>query len=218
MNRSIVILLTLLVFGCTSDPYTREQKVSETAKQGGVAAAQCGGLTLVANLLAGQSGGDSLAEAGKAAVVCGVVGAVGGAQLDAYEHQLLNEFQLAGVKMAVRNDARVLEVEEPIMFSRNGAKLTPSNVSKVAAIGKILQKYNERRVDVIGHAASDEAAGLGLARAKSVTGQLHQMTGGQVPLQTLGKGAGEPVGDNKTETGRQRNRRVVIFVALHAGT
>lgn len=215
-NRLVFLLPMFLVFGCTSDPYTREQKVSETAQQGGLAAAQCGGLVLVSNLLGGRSGGDSLAEAGKAAVVCGVAGAVAGAQLDAYEQQLLSEFQTAGVKIAVRQEARVLEIDEPITFPRDVARLTGPSAGKVTAIGKILQKYNQRRVDIIGHTAADEAVGLGLARAKTVTGQLHQMTGGQVPLQTSNKGASEPIGDNNTETGRQRNRRATIFVALHA--
>ncbi|EJN16050.1 outer membrane protein/peptidoglycan-associated lipoprotein [Bradyrhizobium sp. YR681] len=215
-NGLISLALAIPVIGCSVDPYTREQKVSESVQQGSLAAAKCGGLSFVGNVLSGRSGGDSLVEAGKAATVCGVAGAIAGAQLDAYEQQLLADLQAAGVKMTIRQDARVLEVEEPIAFPRNVARLTAQSAGTIAAIGTVLQKYSERRVDIIGHTASDEDQSLGIARAKTVARRLHQMTGGQVPLQSIGKGASEPVGDNATETGRDRNRRVAVFVALHA--
>ncbi|ABD88424.1 OmpA family protein [Rhodopseudomonas palustris] len=218
MGRLVWMAPLIVAAGCTADPYTREQKVSETVQQGGIAAAQCGGLSFVSNLLGGRSGGDSVAEAGKAAVVCGVAGAVVGAQLDAYEQQLLNELQVAGVKMNVQQDARILEMEEPILFSRADARLSSTSANRLIAVGKIFQKFNQRQVDIIGHSASDEADEVALARAKVVTSRLKEMTGGRLPLRMRSKGSSEPVGDNRTETGRDRNRRVTIFVALHASS
>ncbi|RYG45841.1 MAG: OmpA family protein, partial [Chitinophagaceae bacterium] len=73
-------------------------------------------------------------------------------------------------------------------------------------------------VKVIGHTDSDGSADSNLALSKKRAEAVKKILSAEfgVPeasMQTDGKGAASPVGDNKTSTGKAQNRRVE-FVKL----
>ena len=207
------LLLTLLVLaGCqTTDPYTREKKVPNAISNAAVGGALLGTMTLLNGALSGDS---NAAEKAFANAAWGATaGLISGASLDAYEKELLQEFRAAGVKIAVRQHENVLVVEEPITFAKNSSTLRGKSRAKAQAIGKVLAKYNKRPIDIIGHTAPGESTSLSKKRANSVAATIRKHAKG-LSISTSGQGAEAPVGDNSTETGRGRNRRVTVFIRI----
>jgi outer membrane protein OmpA-like peptidoglycan-associated protein len=104
---------------------------------------------------------------------------------------------------------------ENVQFQPESAELMPSERLKLAKIAEILRRYPDRDILVEGHTALAGAwAGreqLSLDRAAAVADSL--IAGGvRLPEQVVvrGRGAEQPLGDNDTEEGRRRNRRVEI--------
>jgi len=79
-----------------------------------------------------------------------------------------------------------------------------------------LNQYPDRDVEIEGHTdnvGSDTSnQSLSERRAESVKSYLLQQGIGTQRLSSTGKGEGQPIGDNNTETGRQQNRRVEIII------
>ncbi|MBN8216667.1 MAG: OmpA family protein [Spirochaetes bacterium] len=100
-----------------------------------------------------------------------------------------------------------------ILFAHNSAVLAPESLRVLDSLRPVLARYPGYDIRVSGHADSTGAAGynerLSLDRAKSVTEYLAK--GGTLPrLFAQGFGASRPVGDNRSEEGRRKNRRVEI--------
>jgi outer membrane protein OmpA-like peptidoglycan-associated protein len=106
---------------------------------------------------------------------------------------------------------------ENIQFEPDSAVLRPSERGKLDRIAAILNRYPERDILVGGHTA--------LAGTVEMQNQLSADRAASVAEYLIGKkvraadrvvvqgyGAEKPLGDNRTEEGRQRNRRVEITI------
>ncbi|MDR2246231.1 MAG: OmpA family protein [Treponema sp.] len=121
-------------------------------------------------------------------------------------------------------DASVRVVEEGIaisleniQFDADSAVLLPGETAKLDKIGEILLKYRDRDILVGGHTAlAGTAAGrrqLSGERAAAVADYLIKRKVRDADrIVVRGFGAEQPLGDNRTEEGRQRNRRVEITI------
>jgi len=80
-----------------------------------------------------------------------------------------------------------------------------------------LLKDDDRVIVITGHTdnqgTDDVNQPLSLARAESVRTFLVSQGVPAAHLQAMGAGASQPVADNATEEGRQRNRRIAFAVA-----
>jgi len=108
---------------------------------------------------------------------------------------------------------------ENVSFQANSDALLPSEQEKLRRIASILAKYPDRDILITGHTAgvpgytAQQHQELSELRAKAVGDFLILLgarSAGQIT--TRGMGAGVPIGDNATEEGRQRNRRVEITI------
>ncbi|GHU64547.1 membrane protein [Spirochaetia bacterium] len=106
---------------------------------------------------------------------------------------------------------------ENIQFEADSAILRSSEWSKLDRIASVLNRYPERDILVGGHTALAGTAEmrnqLSIERASAVAEYLISKkvrTADRVVVQ--GYGAERPLGDNRTEAGRQRNRRVEITI------
>ena len=106
---------------------------------------------------------------------------------------------------------------ENIHFVPDRAEMLPGQESVLDRIAGILKKYPERDILVVGHTAKVPGYGDGIRlsemRAETVAGYFIEngiRNASQVMIR--GKGNTEPVGDNSTEEGRRRNRRVEIII------
>ncbi|MFP3041374.1 OmpA family protein [Treponema primitia] len=106
---------------------------------------------------------------------------------------------------------------ENVQFQAESAVLLPEERAKLAKISEILRRYPNRDILVGGHTAlaGTEAGRMQLSRdrAASVAEYLiTQKVRGPERMVVRGYGAEKPLGDNRTEAGRRRNRRVEITI------
>ncbi|MCX7028816.1 MAG: OmpA family protein [Spirochaetes bacterium] len=117
------------------------------------------------------------------------------------------------------DDLGVTITLENVNFQANSDTLLPTEQEKLRRIASILRNYPDRDILVTGHTAgvsgytAQQHQELSELRAKAVGDFLLSLgarSAGQIT--TRGMGAGFPIGDNATEEGRRRNRRVQITI------
>ncbi|MDR0554750.1 MAG: OmpA family protein [Treponema sp.] len=106
---------------------------------------------------------------------------------------------------------------ENIQFEADSSTLLPEEQAKLDKIGAILRRYSERDILVGGHTAlAGTEAGrqqLSLERASAVAEYLiEEGVRAAERIVVRGYGAEAPLGDNNTEAGRRKNRRVEITI------
>ncbi|ARA94678.1 hypothetical protein AWN76_016975 [Rhodothermaceae bacterium RA] len=105
-----------------------------------------------------------------------------------------------------------------VLFETDQATLLPPSQRTLDAIGAVLEKYPDLRIEVGGHADSRGPAEYNLrlseARAAAVRDYLLERFPGIDPGRITARGYGEarPIASNDTETGRALNRRVEFVV------
>lgn len=108
-----------------------------------------------------------------------------------------------------------------ILFDLNKATLKSGAEQNIRRIAAVLQQYPNHQISVEGHTDSLGTAAYNqrLSEERAAAVRTALIAGGVDPNRITSKGFGEtqPVADNGTPAGRQRNRRVEIVV-LGAGT
>ena len=206
MKKCIVSLLCLAVLGaCTIDPYTGEQRVSNTAKGamvGTVAGAVAGGV----------------AKGGKGAVVGGLVGAAGGTAIGGYMDMqakaLRQELQGTGVQISTNNGQINLIMPGNITFDSNNSEIKETFKPTLNSVAKVVNKYNKTIIQIDGYTDNTGAKSrndfLSLQRANAVANYLKIRGVSGSRINTNGKGSQNPIASNSTSFGREQNRRVEI--------
>jgi outer membrane protein OmpA-like peptidoglycan-associated protein len=120
--------------------------------------------------------------------------------------------------LQTRDTARGLIVSMPdVLFDFNKYTLKPEAREKLAKISGIVLAYPDLKLDVEGHTdgigSDDYNQKLSEERANTVRGYL--VSQGLKPdnISSVGLGKANPVADNATSQGRQRNRRVEMVVS-----
>ncbi|MEH6357787.1 MAG: OmpA family protein [Pseudomonadales bacterium] len=199
----------MLVTGCASiDPYTGEQKTSNTAKGAGIGA-------LSGALIGALANHD---DRGKGALIGAAAGgAVGGGvgyYMDRQEAVLRQRLEGTGVRVQRVGDEIKLIMPGNITFDTGRAELKARFYSTLDSVALVIGEYNKTRVDVAGHTDSTGGAALNQRlseqRAASVVNYLASQGVASGRLYTTGYGSRYPVADNTTALGRASNRRVEI--------
>jgi outer membrane protein OmpA-like peptidoglycan-associated protein len=101
-------------------------------------------------------------------------------------------------------------------FDTNSAAIKPGFYSTMDKVADVVIRYGKTTLTIVGHTdnkgTSEHNQKLSEERALSVAHYLGSKDVNPVRLATLGKGEGEPIASNDTESGRQANRRVEIYV------
>jgi outer membrane protein OmpA-like peptidoglycan-associated protein len=206
MKKCFTTLICLLVVSaCTIDPYTGQQRMSNTAKGAMIGTA--------AGAIAG-----GLANGGKGALVGGLVGAASGTAVGGYmdvqAKAVRQELQGTGVQVFFENDQINLIMPGNITFDTNSSDVKESFKATLNSIAKVVNKYNKTILNVTGYTDSTGTDAknnyLSLSRANSVANYLKTrgVDGGRI--NTSGKGSKNPIASNSTAAGREQNRRVEI--------
>jgi outer membrane protein OmpA-like peptidoglycan-associated protein len=135
--------------------------------------------------------------------------------------QIKSELERQKVEGAsVRSDDLGVTITlENVNFQANSDALLPMEQEKLRRVASILANYPDRDILVTGHTAgvagytAQQHQELSELRARAVGDFLLSLgarSAGQ--MTTRGMGAGVPIGDNATEEGRRRNRRVEITI------
>ncbi|MGN7295041.1 OmpA family protein [Rhizobium sp. SAFR-030] len=211
---AIVAMCATYLSACTTtDPYTGQQKMSNTT----------GGAALGAGLgaLAGLAVGGSPVGRRNAALIGAGVGALAGGAIGNYmdqqEAELRAQLQGTGISVTRVGDRIILNMPSNITFPTDQDQVLPGFYSTLDSVALVLNKFNRTLVDVNGHTDSTGSAGhnqeLSERRAASVANYLGGRGVDQRRMSTLGFGPSQPVASNATPDGRAQNRRVEIQIA-----
>lgn len=209
MKKTIlaVTATAFLAAACTTDPYTGEQKVSNTAGGaviGGLAGAALG------TLAGGNDRRNALIGAGIGALAGGAVGSY----MDSQENELRAQLEGTGVSVTRTGNQIILNMPSNITFATDQDAVKPGFYQTLNSVALVLKKFNRTIVDVYGH--TDSTGGdqynfdLSQRRAMSVANYLSAQGVDQRRFAVTGFGKTRPIATNATEAGRAQNRRVEI--------
>ena len=208
-------LLSVAITSCTAvDHYSGETKTSNTVK--GTAIGALGGGLIGAAIGNNRTGGSSRKYAIRGAVAGALVGAGVGHYMDQQEAQIREQLQGSGVSVSRDGDDLILNMPSDITFNVNSSQLQQQFASTLYSVALVVKKYTKTHLNIIGHTDSDGSHShnfdLSIERANSVASYLDQSGVDSDRLKTLGKGETAPVASNATESGKAKNRRVVITI------
>jgi outer membrane protein OmpA-like peptidoglycan-associated protein len=204
-----VVVAGALLGACTTDPYTGQQKLSNTAGGAMLGAAAGAGLGLLAG---GNDRRNALIGAGIGALAGGAVGSY----MDSQEAELRAQLRGTGVSVTRDGNRIILNMPSNITFATDQDAIMPGFYPTLNSVAIVLRKFNRTLVDVDGYTDSTGSdsynMGLSQRRAQSVAGYLEGqgIDGRRFAVQGFGKS--NPVATNATPEGRAQNRRVEIFL------
>ena len=103
-----------------------------------------------------------------------------------------------------------------LLFDSGQATLQPQSQEQIGNIAAILKAYPNVKIRIGGYTDNTGDAAMNLtlsqARADSVMAQLAQLGVDAARMDAKGYGEEHPMGDNTTEEGRQKNRRISLHV------
>ena len=209
-KTSVLITLLSVLTACTTiNPYTGQSQTSK-AVWGTAIGAATGAATgaLVSN------------NHGAGALVGGLAGAaVGGGvgyYMDTQEAELRAELASTGVSVIRDGDNIRLVMPGNITFKTDSADINAGFYSTLNSVAKVLNKYDNSTVMVMGFTDSTGAASynqtLSQNRANAVAAYLQGQGVKSSRFEIMAMGASNPIADNSTAAGRQQNRRVEIKI------
>jgi len=202
-----LVLSSALVAGCANDG-------SLTRGQTGAAIGAVAGA-----VLGHQVDGDKGRFLG--AAVGAIAGNAVGKYMDEQQRELERELsaEQASNEISIARlseDTLKLDLDSEVSFAFNSSALNPGFHSSLNKLAGVLSDYPNTAVHIIGHTDSIGSEqynhSLSLRRASSVRTYLTRQGVVEPRTRTEGQGENMPVSDNSTEQGRQRNRRVEIYL------
>jgi outer membrane protein OmpA-like peptidoglycan-associated protein len=215
MFRKVMILTASAAFlaGCTTDPYTGEQKLSNTAIGAGTGAL----LGTAAGLVVGKT---TNASSRKAMLIGAGIGAIAGGGVGLYmdnqEAKLRQRLEGTGVSVTRAGDRIILNMPSNITFDTDRAEVRPQFYDVLNSVAIVLAEFNKTMVDVTGHTDSDGSdeynQDLSERRAAAVAQYLVSQGNNPQRFQVLGMGESQPIATNASAGGKAQNRRVEIEI------
>ncbi|HEV7241864.1 MAG TPA: OmpA family protein [Thermoanaerobaculia bacterium] len=218
MKRFIATMLIAALFvpAALADVATERDKTKKGAIIGGVAGAIAG--TIIGNNKRLGGKGDAKRGAVIGTAVGAATGAIVGHMMDKQERELR---QIDGIDVT-RTDEDELKVtmRNEILFDFNSAALRSSSRDELSEMAEVFDRYGDTTIVVAGHTDSTGSASyndrLSDRRANSVANYLEARGVSGSRLDATGYGESRPKATNSTSSGRQRNRRVELYVKANA--
>ncbi len=215
MKKFTIPLITCLALSACStfDPYTGEKEVSNTAKGAGIGA----GVAAVAAYLANKDEDDISKRNRRILQAAGGGAAIGGGigyYMDTQEAKLRKQLRGSGVSVKREGDNINLVMPGNITFSSGNSDIDQSFLAVLDSVVLVLKEFDKTLIVVAGHTDSSGSNSLNQSlserRAQSVSTNLK--TAGIISerIEVIGFGETQPVASNKTQAGKELNRRVEI--------
>lgn len=206
-------LCATFLAACSTDPYTGEQKISNTAV-GATAGALLGTATglVIGKTTSASTRKSMLIGAGLGALAGGGVGLY----MDNQESKLRERLRGTGVSVTRVGDDIILNMPSNITFDTDQSAIKPQFFDTLNSVAIVLNEFNKTLVDVTGHTDSTGTPAhnqrLSEARAGSVAEYLIAQGNNPKRFEAIGVGQNDPIASNATPEGRAQNRRVEIKI------
>jgi outer membrane protein OmpA-like peptidoglycan-associated protein len=161
----------------------------------------------------------------KGAVVGAIGGGLAGAAVGHYMDTQRQDLEKALAPEIQAGQARVQKLSDQVVlvtmtnqtaFDTDSSSIQPGFHSTLNKVAKVVVRYGKTTLTVVGHTDSTGSTTynqqLSERRALSVAQYLESQRVDAMRLATAGKGESQPVASNASESGRQANRRVEIYV------
>lgn len=216
MNKLLITFMTVslvLASGCqTFDPYTGEEKTSNTVKGAGIGA----GIGAVLGYLTNQN--KSSKERKEAMLKGAGIGAIAGGgvgyYMDTQEAELRKQLRNTGVSVERDGDNINLIMPGNITFQTGNHTLNTGFHEVLDSVVLVLNEFEKTIIVVAGHTDSQGSdsynQGLSERRANSVASYLSSKQVVEARIDAVGFGEKYPIADNGTAAGRSENRRVEL--------
>ena len=207
------ITAVTLAIGVLSGCANMSETQQGTAKGAGIGA-------VAGALLGAATGGSKGAATG--AVLGGAVGAGGGyiwsKKMQDQKVAMEQATRGTGVAVSQTQDNRLkLDIPSDVSFDVGRAAIKPNFAPILSQFATSLNQNPVSTVTIIGHTdntGSDAVNNpLSIDRAEAARDYLVSRGVARTRIATDGRGSREPVADNSTQAGRDKNRRVEIYVA-----
>jgi chemotaxis protein MotB len=125
------------------------------------------------------------------------------------------------LQVSMRHGRMVVKLPASVLFPSGSAELSKDGLAAVAEVAHILRQFPDRQFEVAGHTdnvgvapTSPFKTNLELSAARAVTVAQALEKGGMngARLAAAGYSEFQPVASNRSETGRQENRRIEIVL------
>ncbi|HED35208.1 MAG TPA: hypothetical protein ENJ08_13510 [Gammaproteobacteria bacterium] len=216
MKKIIAVLCTVSIAtlsACTTfDPYTGEEKTTNTAKGAGIGAGAAFVLSYFMNRdkSTSQRRKRMLRDAGIGAIV----GGGAGYYMDTQEAKLRKQLRSTGVRVERDGDNINLIMPGNITFPSGGSNLKADFYSVLDSVALVMNEFDKTLILAAGYTDSkgSEAHNQTLSekRASAVAAYLISRKVNSARFETVGFGERKPVADNATAQGRALNRRVEL--------
>lgn len=200
-GRALLLISVLLFSACKTN------RTTQGAIIGGAAGGVLGGVI-------GKKSGNSAAGIIIGAAIGGTAGAIIGRYMDKQAEEIKQDLKNAKVKRV--GEGILVTFDAGLMFDVNSYQLKSATKRELDELATILKKYEDTDILVEGHTdstgAEDYNQTLSVNRAKSVYQKLQGRGVTATRVTTVGYGERQPVADNASTSGRQKNRRVEVAI------
>jgi outer membrane protein OmpA-like peptidoglycan-associated protein len=217
--KQYVAMLTIAalgISGCTSTGSASGKRPMTNMETGAIIGAASGAAVGAIAYKKNRTAGAVVGAVG-GGLAGGAVGAYMDSQKKDLEKNLSKEIQAGAAKVQkLDNNVVKITMTNQTAFDTGSATIKPGFYSTMDKIGDVVIRYGKTTLTIVGH--TDNVGGaaynqkLSQERAVAVAHYLETKDVNPVRLATSGKGETAPVTNNSSESGRQANRRVEIFV------
>ena len=183
---------------------------SRTVKGGAIGAGAGGAV----GALVGKAAGNTAVGAIIGAAVGGTAGALIGRRMDRQAEELRQD--LEGAEIVRVGEGIKITFDSGLMFALNSSDLNQATKNNLSDLAETLKKYEDTDILIEGHTDSSGSESynqtLSEKRANSVSGYLMTLGVSGQRLTTIGYGENQPISENETAEGRQKNRRVEVAI------
>jgi outer membrane protein OmpA-like peptidoglycan-associated protein len=208
-----LLALVLALTGCAAGDGSR----IFTSKESGVLMGAAGGAVVGALAYKKNRTKGALVGAVGGGLAGGVVGTYMDNQKRDLEKNLAKEIESGqAVVEKLPNDVVRVTMTSQTAFETDSSAIKPGFHSTLDKLADVVVRYGKTSLTIVGHTDNVGSGpynqGLSERRARSVAQHFESKNVDPVRLALVGKGESAPVAANTSESGRQRNRRVEIYV------
>jgi outer membrane protein OmpA-like peptidoglycan-associated protein len=216
MKKQLVsILAAAALAGCAG--YEGPSKRPPTNTEGGVILGGIGGAVVGAIAYKKDRSKGALVGAIGGALAGGAVGNYMDNQKRDLEKNLAQEIQSGQARIdKMPNDVVRITMTNQTAFETDSSAIKSGFNTTMDKVADVVVRYAKTTLTVVGHTdnvgSNDYNQKLSERRAHSVAQYLESRRVDGVRLALVGKGETQPIANNTSESGRQANRRVEIYV------